>query len=106
LVLLLPLLCLITNCQLLIAYLGGGVVVVLDPFLLFLPPLCALEVLVAFLPLVLGGVWVSVLPPPVCANARVAPSSMVITNVNSFFMQSPQKESFCPTLVANPLEHQ
>ena len=67
----------------------------LEPFLLFLPPLCALLVLVAFLPdVVLGGVVVSVEPPPACANARLAPSSIVITNVNSFFMQSPLKESF------------
>jgi hypothetical protein len=88
------------------AYFGVDVVVVVElPFLLFLPPLWALLVLVAFLPvsavLVLGGVWVSV-PPPVWANARLPASSIVHTTVKSFFMQSPLKGKF-RVIQSNPI---
>src|SRR5215469_15777619 len=44
------------------AYFGSGVVVLLKPFLLFFPPLSALLVLVAFLPVLALGVVESVLP--------------------------------------------
>src|SRR5215472_3206079 len=41
----------------------------------------------------LGGVLVSVVPPPAWANARVPASSIVHTTVKSFFMHSPLKGS-------------
>jgi hypothetical protein len=85
-------------------YFGGGVVEVV-PFLLFLPPLWAL-VLVAFLPLVLGAVVVSLVlpdePVPVWANARLPASNIVNTTVNSFFMQISFKGKFRVTQ-SNPI---
>lgn len=62
-------------------------VVLPELFLLFLPPLWPFLVLVVFLPLV--GAALSVLPPVACPKDRVAPSNIVITTVNSLFMQSP-----------------
>src|SRR5215472_6847305 len=86
------------------SYFGGGVVVVLLPFLLFLPPLwpflpplvlvldldSRLDVAPGFLPVVsLPVLDESVLPPPAWANPRLTASNMVNTTVKSFFMQSP-----------------
>src|SRR5579864_4032668 len=84
------------------AYFGGGVVVPPELFLLFLPPLWPFLVFVAFLPLAVLGALVSVLPPVACPNARVAPSNMVITSVNSLFMRSPSKESFSRFITDEP----
>ncbi|MFI5103846.1 MAG: hypothetical protein ACHP79_02875 [Terriglobales bacterium] len=83
------------------SYFGGGVVVPPLLFLPFLPPLWPFLVLVAFLPLVVeaavaflpGSVLAPLLPVVPWAIARVAPSNMVNTNVNSFFMLSPLKGS-------------
>jgi hypothetical protein len=71
-------------------YFGGGVVVPLEPFLLFFPPLwlLVLVLLVAFLPEVVGVVAVlSVEPPVAWAKDKLAPSSRVNAIVSSFFIQ-------------------
>src|SRR5262249_12457108 len=75
-------------------YFGAGVVVGED-FLCFFPPLCFLPL---FLPLaavvaVLVSVLAGAVPVPACANARLAPTNIVNTNVNNFFMDAPLKGS-------------
>jgi hypothetical protein len=86
-------------------YFGGAVgAVVLEPFLLFLPPLWALLVLVAFLPVVVFGAslpFVAVVVPPavVCANAKLPVNNIANTNVASFFIPfSPFKGSVAELL--------
>jgi hypothetical protein len=85
-------------------YFGGAVgAVVLVPFLLFLPPLWAFLVLVAFLPESAFGVsLVFVAPPVACANARLPASNIVNTTVKSFFMQISFKGKFRVTQ-SNPI---
>jgi len=76
--------------------------VVLDPFLLFLPPLCpffpdlVLVVLavVAFFPGGSGCGFDELLSPPVCAMTRPAPRSNVITNVEIFFIRFSDQKLF------------
>src|SRR5258708_14512495 len=78
-------------------YFGAGVVVPPELFLLFLPPFLPCDfVLVAFLPLagLVTGALSPEVPPPVCANDRLAPSNIANTNVASFFIPfSPLKEN-------------
>jgi hypothetical protein len=75
-------------------YFGGGVVV-LEPFLLFLPPLWA----VVFFPLLVDeafGAGLSVdagVLPVAWAIESVAPSNMANAIVSSFFIQSPSGKS-------------
>jgi hypothetical protein len=85
-------------------YFGGGVVVPPELFLPFLPPLWALLVLLAFLPVVLGVVSVVLVGEPVVAwaNARLPASNIVNTTVNSFFMQISFKGKFRVTQ-SNPI---
>ena len=77
-------------------YFGGGVVVVPEDFLLFLPPLwpflpdlvfVGVLAVAAFLPGGVGCGFVAPLSPPVCAMTRPAPRSNVITNVEIFFIR-------------------
>jgi hypothetical protein len=75
-------------------YFGGGVVVPLEFFFDFLPPLWAvLLVLVeAFFPDAVDVVaGLSVEPPVAWAKDRPAPSSSVNAIVSSFFIQSPSE---------------
>jgi len=84
--------------------------VVLDPFLLFLPPLCpffadlVLVVLavVAFLPGGSGCGFNELLSPPVCAMTRPAPRRNVITNVEIFFIRF-SDQIFYQDLIAGSL---
>jgi hypothetical protein len=73
------------------SYFGAGVVVPLEDFLLFLPPLWLWPFFPALFVLA-GGVVVLLSPaplsaePPACANDKLAPSSSVNAIVSSFFI--------------------
>jgi hypothetical protein len=79
------------------SYFGGGVVLPPLFFLLFFPPLWAFLAVVlaggvvlcevAFLPGGSGCGFNELLSPPVCAKAKPAPRTKVITNVETFFIQ-------------------
>src|SRR5260370_38791386 len=80
-------------------YFGGGVVVPLQLFLLFLPPFlpCVFVLVLPFLPVSVVAIFpisvVLVVPLVACANDKLAPSNRANTNVASFFMLPPLKGS-------------